>query len=79
MGRAKSGSGVLVGVLVLGMLGFVAAQQLGPLTPALESFLSAPLGGSSDTTEPVADVSPETAGGGIPARPSEAVSMTVPS
>lgn len=49
------------------------------VTPALETFLSAPLGGSSDTTEPVADVSPETAGGGIPARPSEAVSMTVPS
>lgn len=80
MGRAKSGSGVLVGVLVLGVLAFIAAQQLGPLTPSFENILSGPRGGSSDTTEPVPDAAdgrPETVLGGVPARPSEAVSMTV--
>ena len=68
MGRAKSGSGVLVGVLVIGVLGFIAAQQLG-LTPALESILGAPVDGSSDSTELVH--------GGIPVRPGEAVAMIV--
>ena len=68
MGRTKSGSGVLVGVLVIGVLGFIAAQQLG-LTPALESILGAPVDGSSDSTEPV--------DGGILVRPGEAVAMIV--
>lgn len=68
MGRAKNGSGVLVGVLVIGVLGFIAAQQLG-LTPALESILGAPVDGPSDSTEPV--------DGGIPVRPDEAVAMIV--
>ena len=77
MGRAKSGSGVLGGILVLAVLAFVAVQQLGPLTPSLEDILSAPFGGSSDTTGPAADGPPETVDGGIPARPSEAVPMTV--
>lgn len=52
---------MLGGVLVLGVLAFVAAQQLGP----------------SDITEPAADGPPESVDDGIPARPSEAVPMTV--
>lgn len=73
MGRTRSGSAVLGGVLVLGVLAFVATQQLGPL-----NILSTPLGGSSDSTEASAAADPPaTVDGGIPARPSEAVAMTV--
>ncbi|TFD46050.1 thermonuclease [Cryobacterium sp. TMT1-2-1] len=80
MGGIRGGSGLLVGVLALGALGFVAAQQLGPLTPALEGILSTPLGEPNDAAEPGAGAAggaPASSGGGIPASPGNAVSMTV--
>ena len=64
MGRRRGRSGVLAGVLVLGVLGIVWAQQSGLLTP----------------TDPVADPgdgTAETAPADIPAPPSGAVPMTV--
>lgn len=75
MRSAQNGSRVLVGVLVLGVLGFLAAEQLG-LTPTAESFTGTPLGESSET-EPVTNGSPESEGGSVPARPGAAVAMTV--
>lgn len=80
MGGIRGGFGLLVGVLALGALGFVATQQLGPVTPALESILSTPLGGARDAPRAVTDspITPaETPGSGIPARPGDAVPMTV--
>jgi len=75
MRSAQNGSRVLVGILVLGVLGFLAAQQLG-LTPIPGSFTGAPFGESSET-EPAINGSPESEVGSVPARPGEAVAMTV--
>jgi len=67
---------VVAGVLVLGALGLVAAEVSG-LTHTLESIRGALLGGSSDTTETVADGTIDPVGGTIPTRPSAAVAMIV--
>jgi len=75
MRSAQNGSGVLVGVLVLGVLAFVAAQQFG-LTPTGENLTGAPSGESSEP-EPVTQESPESVVGSVPARPGDAVAMTV--
>ena len=90
MGRRQGRSGLLAGVLVLGVLGIAWAQQSGLLTPVFESLLSSPLGGASESTDPVAtdpvatdpvataaDGAAETGPADIPAPPSGAVPMTV--
>ncbi|MCY7287449.1 MAG: thermonuclease family protein [Cryobacterium sp.] len=77
MGRAKSGSGVLIGLLVIGVFGYVAVQQLGLPTISRENLPSSPPGGASVTTDSAADALSERTSGGIPARPSDALAMTV--
>ena len=67
---------MLVGVLVVAVLGLVAAELSG-LTHTLVSIQGALLGGSSDTTQTMPDVPIDPVGGAIPDRPSEAVAMTV--
>lgn len=64
---------MLVGLLALGALGFVAAQQYGPPAPASEGILGTPLGGSPATGATAA----ATPAGGIPSRPGHAAAMTV--
>jgi len=73
---------VLVGVLVLGVVGFAWVQQSGALATAFEGMLSAlsQTESSGESTDPVvnaANGTAETAVGDVPAPPSEAVSMTV--
>ena len=79
---------MLVGVLVLGVVGFAWAQQSGSLATAFESMLSSASDTSSDSvpapsgvgTDPVANPAggaSGTAAGDIPGPPSGAVAMTV--
>ena len=71
---------MLVGLLVLGAVGFAWAQQSGSLATAFESSLGSLSESSSASADPAADAADsavETTVGGIPARPSGAVSMTV--
>jgi endonuclease YncB( thermonuclease family) len=84
MGRQQGRPGVLVGVLVLGVVvvGFSWAQQSGSLATAFEGLLSSlseteNTAGSTDPVENAADGATETAVGAVPARPGDAVSMTV--
>lgn len=71
---------MLVGLLVLGAVGFAWAQQSGSLATAFESMLGSLSESPSASPDPAADAADsavETTVGGIPARPSGAVSMTV--
>ncbi|HSP75258.1 MAG TPA: thermonuclease family protein [Cryobacterium sp.] len=84
MSRKRGRSGVLVGIVVLGALGFAWVQQSGSLPTAFESLLSSVSGsGSGSSTESAepganaADDPAETAVDDIPAPPSGAVAMTV--
>ena len=80
MSRQHSRPGVLVGILVIGVVGFALAQQSGSLATSFESLLSSLSESSSASADPAADAADstvETTAAGIPAPPSGAVSMTV--
>ena len=73
---------MLVGVLVLGVVGFAWAQQSGSLATAFEGVLRSlseteSSGVSTDPVVTAAEGTVETAVGEVPAPPSEAVSMIV--
>lgn len=82
MGRQLGRSVALVGVVVLGAIGFAWAQQSGSLATAFQGVLGSlseteSSGVSADPAVPAADPVDRTTVGEIPAPPSEAVSMTV--
>ena len=69
MGRIRGSAGLLVGVLALAALGFVAVQQFGAFTPAVPGIRSA--------ARSEGGAAPAPADSGVPARPTNAVPMTV--